>query len=109
MVFREVFTIFTKVSSGSALGTHVDVVGATLVMILAIVEISWGLLGSLAAPLGLLGAVCLGTLSELSWGALGPSWGSLEPPSASLGSLLALKGAPGGLRGSFSVDLSVEF
>ena len=60
--------------------------------------------GSLGPPWG-----CLGTLSELSWGALGPSWGSLEPPSASLGSLLALKGAPGGLRGSFSVDLSVEF
>ncbi len=73
-------------------------------IIWAFLEISGGLLGSLAAPLGL-----LGTLSELSWGALGPSWGSLEPPSASLGSPLALQGAPGGLRGSFSVDLSVDF
>ena len=28
MVFREVLTIFIKVNSGSAPGTHVDVVGA---------------------------------------------------------------------------------
>ena len=108
MVFREVFIIFIKVSSGSAPGTHVDIVGASLepilVMILALLEVSWCLLGSLGSPWG-----CLGTLLQLSWSALDSSWASLETPSASLGSLLALKGAPGGLRGSFSVDLSVEF
>ena len=67
-----------------------------------------GLLGDLWVSLGL-SFGSLGTLSELSWGALGPSWGSLEPPSASLGSLLALKGALGGLRGSFSINSSVDF
>ena len=51
----------------------------------------------------------LGTLLELSWGALASSWRSLGPPSASLGSLLAPKGAPEGLRGSFLVDLGVDF
>ncbi len=70
-----------------------------------------GLLGSLGLSWASLGPPwgCLGTLLQLSWSALGSSWASLEPPSASLGSLLALKGAPGGLRGSFSVDLSVDF
>ena len=49
------------------------------------------------------------------WGSLGLSGGSLRPPGACLGTLSELswdpllKGAPGGLRGSFSVDLSVDF
>ncbi len=70
-------------------------------MILALLDVSWG---SLGPPWG-----CLGTLLQLSWSALGSSWASLEPPSASLGSLLALKGALGGLWGSFSEDVSVDF
>ncbi len=66
---------------------------------------SWGLSSvSLGPPGG-----SLGTLLGLSWGALASSWRSLRPPSTSLGSFLALKGAPGGLQGSFLVDLGVDF
>ncbi len=68
-------------------------------MILAFLEDSWALLDSLGLPLDLLGAV-LG---------LSRSGAPLVPPGGSFGSLLALKGAPGGLQGSFSVDLSVDF
>ncbi len=50
--------------------------------------VSWGLSGSLGPPWG-----CLGALLELSWGALGSSWGSRWHPSASIGGLLDLKGA----------------
>ncbi len=68
-------------------------------MILALLEVSWDLSGSLGAPLDL-----RGPLLELSWGTLGPSWGSLEPPSASLAGILALNGGLGGLQGSFLIE-----
>ena len=63
------------------------------------------LLGSLGLSWGSLGL--LAALLELSWGTLGSSWGSLEPPSASLAGILALNGGLGGLQGSFLIEFCV--
>ena len=107
MMFREVLTFLITVSSGSAWGTwltplwsHIGDDFGSLVDLLGSRGLSWA---SLGPPAG-----SLGTLLELSWGALASSWRSLGPPSASLGRLLALKGGSGGLRASFFVDLGVD-